>query len=334
MIGQQTDDVERKTIAILKTLSESPHPLGGRMIARRLNDQGINLGERAVRYHLKMMDERGLTRIVGRRDGRSITSSGLEEVNSALVNDRVGLILTRINSIAYQSSFKTEIKSGAVPVNVSLFPAGQFNRAIDAMKNIFHTRVSLSDLVSVAAEGQSLGEIIIPPGKTGLATVSHIVVCAALMRAGIPVDCRFGGMVQMRKYLPMRFVDLIEYRGCSLDPSAMFVAGRMTSVCQAAGEGNGRILASFCEIPALALTQAQAIIHTLEAAGVNGMIKIGKISEPVCEIPVEVGKVGIMLIDGLNPIAAAVEAGVDVNNIMMSGVIDFGRLVNFRDLRY
>ncbi len=56
MIGQQTQEVERKIIAILKVLSDSPRPLGGRVLARHLGDLGIDLGERAVRYHLKLMD--------------------------------------------------------------------------------------------------------------------------------------------------------------------------------------------------------------------------------------------------------------------------------------
>lgn len=56
MIGQARE-VERKIIATLKVLSDSQQPLGGRVIARRLDELGIDLGERAVRYHLKLMDE-------------------------------------------------------------------------------------------------------------------------------------------------------------------------------------------------------------------------------------------------------------------------------------
>jgi repressor of nif and glnA expression len=67
MIGQEAPDVERKVVAILRVLSDSSEPLGGRVISRRLSDFGIELGERAVRYHLKLMDERGLTRPVGGR---------------------------------------------------------------------------------------------------------------------------------------------------------------------------------------------------------------------------------------------------------------------------
>ena len=81
MIGQDSHEVERKAISILKVLNESPHPLGARLIARRLKDYGVELGERAVRYHLKLMDERGLTRPLQRRDGREITTQGIEELN-------------------------------------------------------------------------------------------------------------------------------------------------------------------------------------------------------------------------------------------------------------
>jgi len=85
-MGFETQDVERKVFSILKILHDSQGVLGARIIARRLKDVGIELGERAVRYHLKLMDERGLTQLVG-RNGRVITESGIEELESAFVRD-------------------------------------------------------------------------------------------------------------------------------------------------------------------------------------------------------------------------------------------------------
>jgi repressor of nif and glnA expression len=326
MIGQQAIDVERKTIAILRVLSNSPRPLGGRILARRLCDLGIDLGERAVRYHLKLMDERGLTRPVGRKDGRSITSSGLEELGSALLCDRVGLVTTRVGTLAYQSSFDPEKRIGKVPINVSLFSREEFSQAMEAMKDSFLAGFAISDLVAVAAEGERLGEVTVPLGKVGLATVSHIVVCGALLRAGIPVESRFGGIVQIRNHEALRFIDLIEYAGCSLDPSEVFIAGKMTSVGKAAREGNGKILASLCEIPAISRSNAEAIIKELKAVGMKGLVIVGGIGESLCQVAVAANKAGIVLADGLNPVAAAVETGTRVINHPMSGVMDFGRL--------
>ena len=66
-------DAEGKLISILKVLSESSKPLGSITIARRLEHEGVFLSERAVRYHLRIADERGFTHPEG-RDGRLITS--------------------------------------------------------------------------------------------------------------------------------------------------------------------------------------------------------------------------------------------------------------------
>ncbi len=332
MIAQQTGDAARKTIAILKILSDSPQPLGSRVLARRLGELGIDLCERAVRYHLRQMDEVGFTRIVGQKDGRFITESGIEELNSALLTDRLGQVATRIESLAYHSSFNPEDGLGEVPVNLSLFESSNFDRAIEVIKIAFGAGLGVSRLTAVATEGESLGETVIPPGNTGLATVSHVIVCGALLRAGIPVDFKFGGIAQVRCGEPLRFIELIDYAGCSLDPSEIFIVSGMTSVISAAREGNGKILASFCEIPAVARSRAEAIIDSLESAGMNGVLALGKIGESVCGLPVALNKVGLVFADGLNPVAAALEAGLSVVNYAMRGVIDSEKLINYKEL--
>jgi repressor of nif and glnA expression len=329
MMNQQANDVERKEAAILKVLSDSARPLGGRVLARRLGDLGIDLGERAVRYHLKLMDERGLTKPVGRKDGRSITESGIEELGSALVTDRLGLMTTRIGTLAYQSSFEPRKRLGKVPINVSLFSPEEFSQAMEVMKDAFLTGLLIGDLIAVAPEGEKLGEVMVPPGNLGLATLSHIVICGALLGAGIPVEPRFGGILQVKNHEALRFVDIIDYGGCSFDPSEVFIAGRMTSVRNAAREGSGKILASFYEIPAVARLKVEMVIKELETAGMKGLLALGRAGEPVFQCPVAANSIGMVLADGLNPVAAAVEAGIKAINHAMSGFIDFGKMSHF-----
>ncbi len=200
------------------------------------------------------------------------------------------------------------------------------------MKGVFGAELCISDLVAVASEGERLGEVIVPKGKVGLATVSSITISGALLKAGIPLDSRFGGILQIRNQEPLRFVDLIEYTGSSLDPSEVFIAGKMTSVGEAARKGNGKILASFWEIPALARPKAENVIKRLELAGMRGLVVLGRMAKPVGELPVAPNKVGMILESGLNPVAAAVEAGIEVINHTLSGVIDFKKLRSFWDL--
>ena len=56
-----TEEIEKKILLILRILHESPEPMGARIISRRMQEHGVALSERGVRYHLKMMDDRGLT---------------------------------------------------------------------------------------------------------------------------------------------------------------------------------------------------------------------------------------------------------------------------------
>jgi repressor of nif and glnA expression len=331
MLGSDRHDIERKQLIILQLVSESMEPLGARVIAQRLEDYGIVLGERAVRYHLKLMDERGLTRLIG-RDGRVITDKGLEELDSALVGDKVGFVISKIELLAVQTTFDWENCRGQIPVNVSFIPKGQFKQAQEQMRGAFEARLCVSDLVAVAGEGERLAGSYVPEGKVGFATVCSLAVNGALLKAGIPMDSRFGGLLQIREQKPFRFVELIQYSGSSLDPSAIFITGRMTSVGRAVVKGDGKVLANFREIPAICRPVAQDVLSGLREAGIGGLLVMGDTSQPVCEIPVELNKIGVILLGGLNPVAAAVEAGIAIENSAMSGMVDYNQLIRFEEV--
>lgn len=331
-MGFETQDVERKILTILKVLSESQETLGARIISRRLRDHGIELGERAVRYHLKLMDERGLTQLIGRRDGRMLTKQGDDEVRNALVKDKVGFTIAKIELLAFRTSFNLQNRRGSVPVNVSLFAKEQFSKAVQVMRPTFAKELCVSHLVAIAKEGEKLGELIVPEGKVGLATVCSIIVNGTLLKAGVPIDSRFGGLLQIRGHRPLRFVELISYAGSSIDPSEMFIKARMTSVTEVIGSGNGTILANFREIPALCQPIAEEVVTKLKEAGLGGLLLMGNTSEPVCEMPVELNRIGIVLIGGLNPVAAAEEAGINSDNHAMSTTVEYQDLIKFEEL--
>jgi repressor of nif and glnA expression len=330
-MGFETQDVERKTIAIMRILRDSPEPLGARIISHYLKDYGIELSERAVRYHLKLMDERGFTESVG-RDGRLITQLGLEELESALVSDKVGFVASKIELLAYQTEFNIDKQRGKIPVNISFFPERQFKKAIEVMKGAFQAGICVSELIAVAHQGEKLGTVIIPQGKIGLATVCSIIINGALLKAGVPMDSKFGGILQIKNHEPLRFVELIQYTGSSLDPSEIYITSRMTSVWRVAREGQGRILANFREIPAICQPIVEKVIAGLKAANLGGVLMMGEVSKSVCEVPVELNKVGMILTGGLNPVAAAVESGIEVENRAMSAIMEYEDLIKFWEL--
>ena len=330
-MGFETQDVERKTTAILRILSQSSEPIGARVISHKLKQQGVGLSERAVRYHLKLMDERGFTESVG-RDGRLITQLGLEELQSALVGDKVGFVASKIELLAYQTDFDLVKCQGKIPVNISFFPERQFKKAIEAMKGTFQAGICVSELVGIGRHGEKLGEVVVPQGKIGLATVCSIMINGALLKAGVPMDSKFGGILQIKNHKPLRFVELIQYSGSSLDPSEIYITSKMTSINQVVREGQGRILANFREIPAMCQPLAEKVVGGLKHANLGGLLAIGEVSQPLCEVPVELNKVGMILTGGLNPVAAAVESGIAVENRAMTAIIDYEDLISFSDL--
>ena len=60
----------------------------------------------------------------------------------------------------------------------------------------------------------------------------------------------------------------------------------------------------------------------------NSRYWLGEISEAVCQVPVGLNRVGMVLLGGLNPVAAAFEAGFEMENIAESGVVDFNHLTS------
>jgi len=326
------EDIEKKILLILRILHESPEPVGARIIARRMQDHGVTLSERGVRYHLKMMDDRGLTRLIGRHDGRAITEQGIEEIGNARVRDKIGFAISRIEILAYRTSLDLDRRQGLIPVNISFFPKKVFKKALEMMKPAFSAGIHVSELVGCADEGARLGELTVPAGYVGFATVCSIVVNGILLKNGIPMDSRFGGILQVKDGKPLRFIELINYSGSSLDPSEVFIRGRMTSVRQAAEQGEGKILSNFREIPVPALKLVDKLITDLRNAGIGGVLAIGEIGEPICQIPVDMNRVGMILYGGLNPVACAHETGIDVENRAMSTVMDYQELQNFWEI--
>ena len=331
MVGASSVDVERKVNAILRVLRDSPEAVGARVIGRQLQEQGIYLSERAVRYHLKLMDERGLTQLVG-RDGRQITEAGLEELRNALVGDKVGLFINRIGLVSFRTTFDWKARRGFLPANLSIFKKEEFPRALKAMAVAFKAGLSVGEMVAVAQEGETLGDRVIPPGRIGLATVCSAVVTGVLLKAGVPMDSKFGGILQMRGGRPLRFVELIYYSGTSLDPSEVFIRGGMTDVTGAARLGDGKVLGNFAEVPGQCRPLAEDIMARLKEARLGSLVMMGRPGEPVCESPVDPNRVGVLLLGGLNPVAAAEEAGIQAENAAICAVVEYERLKSFWDL--
>jgi HTH-type transcriptional regulator, global nitrogen regulator NrpRI len=326
-----SSDVEKKLLAILRILAAAEEPVGARAIAHRLLGDGIELSERTVRYHLRLMDERGLTRNLG-EPGRLITDQGREEIESAGVSEKLGFVSSKIDSLAYRSTFDMETKTGQIILNLSFIPEDRYADSVALMRDVFAAGFSMSELVVVRHPGERIGTFTVPAGKVAFGTVCTVTINRVLLKRGIPVDSKYAGILEVLRHKPLRFTHLVSYAGTTVDPTEMFIAGRMTSVREASLLGRGRILASYREVPAAAEADLNAVLTEYKAKGLGGILAVGRPSQPLLEVPVAMERIGLAVVAGLTPIAALAESDIPVQSKAMSVLADFAELVPFSSL--
>lgn len=176
--------------------------------------------------------------------------------------------------------------------------------------------------MGIAQAGEKLGGIVVPKGSVALGTVCSVTVNGIMLKRGVPVTSRFGGLLEIREGQPIRFVELIEYSGTTVDPLEAFIRASMTQVLECARTGSGIIGASFREFPSVAIDEVRRIRGEMETFGVSGILAIGKPNRPLLDVPVAEGRTGIIVVGGLNPMAAVHEAGIRIQIQSLSGLED------------
>ncbi|MDD2237149.1 MAG: NrpR regulatory domain-containing protein, partial [Kiritimatiellae bacterium] len=321
-----SDKASQARTAILKVLSElEGHPAGAARISERLASCGVTLQPRTVRFYLLQLDREGLTSFISRRKGRMITPAGREELGRANVLEKVGFVQAKVDTLSYRMSLNVESGDGELITNVALLKNQDISRAFAELKPVFERNLGMGDRLCIVPSSASFAGHTIPGGYTGIGTICSVTLNGVLLAAGIPITSRFGGLVEMRSNRPVRFTELIEYAGTTADPLEMYIRAGMTRVRECVKTGNGIIGASFREIPSLAMDQASLIFKKMEKLDLGGVLTIGRPGQPLLDVPVAEGRTGFVVMGGLNPIAAIMEAGIACTFGSLSGLEPYTR---------
>ena len=320
---------ERAKIMILKALDNSTQPMGASRIASAVNAMGVDLQPRTIRLHLSQLDNRGFTKLISRRKGRVITKQGQGELANANVADKIGIIAAKIDALGYQMSFSMVEEEGTIVMNLSVIDARDLERAVAEMRPVFKARLGMGTKLLVTREGDTVCNYTVPKGSVAIGTVCSITTNGILLHEGVPVTSRFSGLLEMRNGEPARFVQLVEYRGTTLDPMEIFAKADMTRVSNVVRTGSGIVGASFREIPSVAVDDVWRIENVLREKGLGSIMLIGRPNQPLLDIPVADGRCGMIVSAGLNPVAAVQEAGIDATMRPLAGLQEFRTLVPF-----
>ncbi|ADG13425.1 Protein of unknown function DUF128 [Methanocaldococcus infernus ME] len=296
-------DLDRKLIEILDILSKYNEPVGAKIIAKELSKRGYKIGERAVRYHLKLLDSMGLTKKVGYL-GRIITEKGLEELEKANISYRLGNIYSNI----LEKVILSDYQAGLVVVNRSIVYT-DYEKALSLIKKVYENGLAIGDRVGIVDREKYIE----------LYTLCSLNLDGLLVKNGIPVYHICGGIVKYENYEPVEFKEIIKYKATSIDPLLAFIERKKTDVLGIIENGEGYLPANFRVIGANYRERFERIIKKLD-----GIISYG--SENVLGLDVGEEHIGIVMIGGLSPIAPFVEKDIPTEIIPMSSIVRLSSL--------
>ena len=305
---------EYRMIEILRVLANRDQPTGSKVIADELKEKGFNLGERAVRYHMQILDEKGYTEKKG-YSGRVITDLGREKLEKGLIYDQVDFIYSKFEEMIYLTDFTYMTQEGNVVVNTSTI----YNEeSIEIMKEIYKSGLSVSPYVNIN-EDKTTGEIEVT-------TICGTTIDGVLLKEGIPTQPQYGGLLKIENNQPVKFTEIISYKKTSVTPLDAFANSSLTSVLDVITKGSGLIPANFRLIPGVARERTIEIVKELIKIGIGGVIGISKEGEDLLGLPVPDGMVGMAIIGGITPFCAVKEMGGDIDLKIAEKLQDFNSL--------
>ena len=305
---------EYRMIEILRVLAKREQPTGSKVIADELKEKGFNLGERAVRYHMQILDEKGYTEKKG-YSGRVITDLGREKLEKGLIYDQVDFIYSKFEEMIYLTDFTYMTQQGNVVINTSTI----YNEeSINIMKEIYKSGLSVSPYVNIK-EDKITGEIEVT-------TICGTTIDGVLLKEGIPTQPQYGGLLKIEDYQPVKFTEIISYKKTSVTPLDAFANSNLTSVLDVINNGCGLIPANFRLIPGVAQERTIEIINELAKIGIGGVIGLSEEGEDLLGLPVPEGMVGMAIIGGITPFCAVKEMGEDIDLRIAENLYDFNSL--------
>lgn len=319
--------------ALLRIIRDASRPIGSGIIARRLGEFGIELSPRSVRLNLEELVAEGLITAGGRgrSGGRTITPAGLREAKEGLVHERVGLMSSRVEELAWGMDFDLSRRRGSVVLNVSVIRERVLPRVFRELAGMLDAGLGMSSYVGLFAAGEQLGTVQIPKGHMGVGTICSVSLNGVLLGAGIPVSPVFAAVLDLRDGTPLRFTDVLYYDGTSLDPVPVFIKGGLLSVREAA-KGTGRLGVSVREAPARAAEAIERVLRRAEKAGLGRPMLVEGPGTYLLGMPLAAGRTGLVIPAGLNAMAAADEAGVPVEHHSAVCLHPFEQLMPYRDM--
>ncbi len=311
---------EHKYIEILRILKDHQEPMGAKRLSEILAERGYVMTDRAVQYYLRYLDNRGFTEKVGNQ-GRVLTPAGIMETDRALVDDRIGFVISKLERLAFRSTFDPDTATGDVAYNLTIVPDEILEPVCERFDKVRDAGCSFFSGYSFLDRDPR-----VPSGYTGILTVCSITMDGVFQHNGIPVKVAYGGTIQIEHKRPVRFMDIIGYQGSTVDPLQLFIGSGLTSITSYINTGSGLLLANVRQIPGGAEEHGKSLIEAMQACGFRFPLSMGK--GRIFNLLTDPHRISLVSFSGMNSIGCAVEAGFRIKTEIGAGTIPFSRIVD------
>jgi len=230
--------------------------------------------------------------------------------------------LSRIENLMHQVSFDPGQMRGRIITNTTKVDKKHLQETLAVFFDAISAGLAVSPLIRMEEE----------EGQIKLKTACSLTISGVMLKNGIPVRPKGGGLIEVVGRKPTRFTDMLMYWATTVDPIDLLTAQGMTDIAGMMRTGNGRILGNLQEAPFPARDRIEELLEELSAVDFAGILELGDPNMDVLGVSVERDHVGIALVGGTNLVAAAQEAGIPVEHESISDLTEASLMKHIDEL--
>jgi repressor of nif and glnA expression len=230
--------------------------------------------------------------------------------------------LARIENLMHQVTFNPVRMEGKIITNTSMVKHEDLNAVLGIFSDTIHSGLAVCPVIKI----EDL------EAHVKIHTACSLTIDGVLLKHGIPIRPKGGGIIEIIEREPIRFTDMLMYWATTIDPIDILMAQELTGITGMMRTGNGRILGNLQEAPMLARDRIEEILDSMAAAEFAGVLDLGEPNIDVLGISVERDHLGIALVGGTNLVAAAIEYGIEIKNESISGLTEISEMKHIEEL--
>lgn len=230
--------------------------------------------------------------------------------------------LSRIENLMHQVSFDPHEMKGKIITNTTRVRRESLARLLEIFSDTIHSGLAVCPFIKVDEEGKLFK----------IKTACSLTIDGMLLKHGIPVKPKGGGIVEVGQREPIRFTEMIMYWATTIDPIDILTSQELTDITGMMRTGEGRILGNLQEAPMLARESIEEVLDQLSSVEFSGVLALGEPNMNVLGVSVERDHMGIALVGGTNLVAAARECGIEPEHESISDLTDISEMRHIDDL--